>query len=148
MDRGRRLRHPGRPPSLASPERHGRRLVRARRASPPSRGVFSRGSRPPASRVARLRSLSRPRQLGGLPVSYFFSRAHAARFRPAPLRARRAEAAPGRATLAVGALPRPLGFVLRLFGRGELRRRGPAPPSMWSPYPERNRDPRHYETIW
>jgi hypothetical protein len=42
----------------------------------------------------------------------------------------------------------PLGFVLRLFGRDELKRRGPAPASMWSPYPERNRDPRHYETIW
>ncbi len=42
----------------------------------------------------------------------------------------------------------PLGLVLRLFGRDELRRRGPAPSSMWSPYPERNRDPRHYETIW
>ena len=42
----------------------------------------------------------------------------------------------------------PLGFVLRLFGRDELRRRGPAPATMWSPYPDRNRDPRHYETIW
>jgi hypothetical protein len=42
----------------------------------------------------------------------------------------------------------PLGFVLRLLGRDELRRRGSAPTSMWSPYPERNRDPRHYETIW
>lgn len=42
----------------------------------------------------------------------------------------------------------PLGFVLRLLGRDELRRRRPAPASMWSPYPERNRDPRHYETIW
>jgi hypothetical protein len=42
----------------------------------------------------------------------------------------------------------PLGFVLRLFGRDELRRRGPAPESMWTPYPERNGDPRHYETIW
>ena len=42
----------------------------------------------------------------------------------------------------------PLGTVLRLFGRDELKRRGPAPDSMWSPYPERNRDPRHYETIW
>lgn len=42
----------------------------------------------------------------------------------------------------------PLGFVLRLFGRDELRRRGPAPASMWSPYPDRNRDPRHYEAIW
>lgn len=42
----------------------------------------------------------------------------------------------------------PLGLVLRLFGRDELRRRGPAPESMWTPYSERNRDPRHYETIW
>jgi hypothetical protein len=42
----------------------------------------------------------------------------------------------------------PMGFVLRLFGRDELKRRGPAPASMWSPYPERNRDPHHYETIW
>ncbi len=42
----------------------------------------------------------------------------------------------------------PLGFFLRLFGRDELRRRGPAPSSMWEPYPERNRDPRHYEKIW
>ena len=42
----------------------------------------------------------------------------------------------------------PLGFVLRLFGRDELRRRGPAPESMWTPYPVRNGDPRHYETIW
>ncbi len=42
----------------------------------------------------------------------------------------------------------PLGFVLRLFGRDELRRRGTAPASMWTPYPERNRDPRHHETIW
>jgi hypothetical protein len=42
----------------------------------------------------------------------------------------------------------PLGFVLRLFGRDELRRRGPAPASMWDPYPERNRDPKHYEKIW
>ena len=42
----------------------------------------------------------------------------------------------------------PLGLILRLLGRDELRRRGAPPPSMWSPYPERNRDPRHYETIW
>jgi hypothetical protein len=42
----------------------------------------------------------------------------------------------------------PLGLVLRLFGRDELRRRGPAPASMWTPYPERNREPRHYEKIW
>ena len=42
----------------------------------------------------------------------------------------------------------PLGFVLRLLGRDELKRRGSAPASMWSPYPERNRDPHHYEAIW
>lgn len=42
----------------------------------------------------------------------------------------------------------PLGFFLRLFGRDELRRRGPAPASAWEPYPERNRDPKHYEKIW
>lgn len=42
----------------------------------------------------------------------------------------------------------PLGFFLRLFGRDELRRRGPAPVTMWEPYPERNRDPKHYEKIW
>jgi hypothetical protein len=42
----------------------------------------------------------------------------------------------------------PLAFVLRLFGRDELRRRGPAPASMWETYPERNRDPKHYESIW
>ena len=42
----------------------------------------------------------------------------------------------------------PLGVVLRLFGRDELNRRGPAPDSMWEPYPERNRDPRHFEKIF
>jgi hypothetical protein len=42
----------------------------------------------------------------------------------------------------------PLGLVLRLFGRDELRRRGAAPPSMWTPYPERNGDPRHFERIF
>jgi hypothetical protein len=42
----------------------------------------------------------------------------------------------------------PLGLVLRLFGRDELRRRGPAPESMWTPYPGRNADPGHYEKIW
>ncbi len=42
----------------------------------------------------------------------------------------------------------PLAFFLRLFGRDELRRRGPAPSSTWEPYPERNRDPKHYESIW
>ena len=42
----------------------------------------------------------------------------------------------------------PLGLVLRLFGRDELRRRGPAPASMWEPYPERNRDRSHFEKIF
>lgn len=42
----------------------------------------------------------------------------------------------------------PLGLVLRLFGRDELRRRGPAPGSLWEPYPERNRDPRHFEKMF
>lgn len=42
----------------------------------------------------------------------------------------------------------PLAFFLRLFGRDELRRRGAAPASTWEPYPERNRDPKHYESIW
>jgi hypothetical protein len=42
----------------------------------------------------------------------------------------------------------PLAFFLRLFGRDELRRRGPAPASTWETYPERNRDPKHYESIW
>jgi hypothetical protein len=42
----------------------------------------------------------------------------------------------------------PLAFVLRILGRDELRRRGPAPASTWEPYPERNRDPKHYESIW
>ncbi len=42
----------------------------------------------------------------------------------------------------------PLGLLLRLLGRDELRRRGPAPASMWTPYPERSRDARHYEKMW
>jgi hypothetical protein len=42
----------------------------------------------------------------------------------------------------------PLGVLLRLFGRDELRRRGPAPASMWEPYPERNRDRSHFEKIF
>lgn len=42
----------------------------------------------------------------------------------------------------------PLGLLLRLFGRDELRRRGPAPASMWDPYPERNRDRTHFEKIF
>jgi hypothetical protein len=42
----------------------------------------------------------------------------------------------------------PLGLVLRLLGRDELRRRGPAPATTWEPYPARNGDAKHYEKIW
>ena len=42
----------------------------------------------------------------------------------------------------------PLGFVLRLLGRDELRRRGRAPATMWTPYSDRSRDLSHYEKIW
>lgn len=42
----------------------------------------------------------------------------------------------------------PLGVILRLFGRDELRRRGPLPASGWEPYPERNRDRAHFEKIF
>lgn len=42
----------------------------------------------------------------------------------------------------------PMGFVLRLLGRDELRRRGPAPASTWEPYPARNADPAHYGKMW
>ncbi len=42
----------------------------------------------------------------------------------------------------------PLAVVLRLFGRDELKRRGPAPSSMWEPYPARSRDPRHFEKMF
>ncbi|MFI5180379.1 MAG: SxtJ family membrane protein [Thermoanaerobaculia bacterium] len=42
----------------------------------------------------------------------------------------------------------PLGVVFRLFGRDELRRRGPLPASGWEPYPERSRDRAHFEKIF
>lgn len=42
----------------------------------------------------------------------------------------------------------PLGVVLRLFGRDELRRRGAVPASAWEPYPERNRDRAHFEKMF
>jgi hypothetical protein len=42
----------------------------------------------------------------------------------------------------------PLGVVLRLFGRDELRRRGPLPATGWEPYPARNRDRAHFEKIF
>jgi hypothetical protein len=42
----------------------------------------------------------------------------------------------------------PLGLVLRLLGRDELRRRRAPEDSMWVPYPERNRDLTHFEKIF
>jgi hypothetical protein len=42
----------------------------------------------------------------------------------------------------------PLGFVMRLFGRDELRRRRAPADSMWVPYPERNRDLTHFEKLF
>jgi hypothetical protein len=42
----------------------------------------------------------------------------------------------------------PLGVVLRLFGRDELRRRAPIPASGWEPYPERNRERAHFEKMF
>jgi hypothetical protein len=41
----------------------------------------------------------------------------------------------------------PLGFAFRLSGRDELARRRRRPTG-WVPYPERNRDPRHYEKMF
>ncbi len=40
----------------------------------------------------------------------------------------------------------PIGVVRRAFGADPLRRRGPAAPSYWEPYPAR--DPRHYERMY
>lgn len=42
----------------------------------------------------------------------------------------------------------PLGFLMRLFGRDELRRRHAPADSMWVPYPERNRDLTHFEKLF
>ena len=42
----------------------------------------------------------------------------------------------------------PLGFVLRVFGRDELRRRRAAPGTMWEPYPVRVADPKHFERMF
>ena len=41
----------------------------------------------------------------------------------------------------------PLGFVFRLTGRDELARRRQRRTG-WVPYPERNRDPRHFEKMF
>ncbi len=42
----------------------------------------------------------------------------------------------------------PLGAVMRLCGRDELVRRRRVPGSMWSPYPERHRDVKHFEKMF
>ena len=42
----------------------------------------------------------------------------------------------------------PLAALLRLLGRDELLRRANAGSSTWVPYPERNRDPLHYEKMF
>jgi len=42
----------------------------------------------------------------------------------------------------------PLGVVMRLCGRDELVRRRPLPDSMWTPYPERHRDVKHFEKMF
>lgn len=42
----------------------------------------------------------------------------------------------------------PLGIVLRLVGRDELHRRRRDESSLWMPYPERNRDVRHFERMF
>ncbi len=41
----------------------------------------------------------------------------------------------------------PLGVLLRIAGRDELARRRKGR-STWVPYPERNRDPRHFEKMF
>jgi hypothetical protein len=42
----------------------------------------------------------------------------------------------------------PLGFLMRILGRDELRRRRAAPGTMWVPYPVRVADPRHFERMF
>ena len=42
----------------------------------------------------------------------------------------------------------PIGLVKRLTGWDPLRRRGAPDPSYWRPYPERQRDTRHYEKMY
>lgn len=42
----------------------------------------------------------------------------------------------------------PIGVVKRLTGWDPLRRRAAAAPSYWRPYPERQRDTRHYEKMY
>jgi hypothetical protein len=42
----------------------------------------------------------------------------------------------------------PIGVIRRLTGADPLRRRTGSRESYWSPYPERHRDPRHYEKMF
>ncbi|HSS20795.1 MAG TPA: SxtJ family membrane protein [Pyrinomonadaceae bacterium] len=42
----------------------------------------------------------------------------------------------------------PIGVIKRLTGWDPLSRRSPRGDSYWQPYPERQRDPRHYEKMF
>lgn len=42
----------------------------------------------------------------------------------------------------------PIGLVKRMFGWDPLNRRAPAGDTYWKPYPERQRDSRHYEKMY
>ena len=42
----------------------------------------------------------------------------------------------------------PLGVIMRLTGWDPLGRRGGSRPSYWVPYPERQRDPTHFEKMF
>ena len=42
----------------------------------------------------------------------------------------------------------PIGIVKRWTGWDPLRRRSVSAPTYWEPYPERQRDPRHYEKMY
>ena len=42
----------------------------------------------------------------------------------------------------------PIGAIKRLTGWDPLRRRSRPAPSYWGAYPERQRDPRHYEKMF
>jgi hypothetical protein len=42
----------------------------------------------------------------------------------------------------------PIGVVKRMTGWDPLRRRAHPEQSYWAPYPERQRDPRHYEKMY
>ena len=42
----------------------------------------------------------------------------------------------------------PIGVVMRLFGWDPLQRRGASRSTNWLPYPQRMRDPHHYERMY